>query len=113
MNEVGHKYDDSTITKIEGGKRAIRLNEAVALAHILGVTVSDMVDSFPTIEEKLDQAKHRLDSAIKNVLIAEHEREEAQQEYDRIRQIKEELENTMTDERSTEPPEGKHGERKH
>lgn len=40
---LGDKVSATAITKIEAGNRAVRLNEAVAAAHVLGVPLAELV----------------------------------------------------------------------
>lgn len=45
LKEFGIRLHFSAISKMESGDRQIRLNEAVALANILGVLLSDALES--------------------------------------------------------------------
>jgi len=40
----GVVWHQTTVTKTESGARPLRLSEAVAVAHILGVPLTDLID---------------------------------------------------------------------
>jgi transcriptional regulator with XRE-family HTH domain len=43
MNAQGWRWHQSTVARVESGKQAARLGEAVALAEILGIDLSDFL----------------------------------------------------------------------
>jgi transcriptional regulator with XRE-family HTH domain len=43
MDLLGHPWHQTTVAKLEGGKRPIRVDEAVALADIFGVDLEQLV----------------------------------------------------------------------
>lgn len=45
MRAFGIRLDPSAVTRIEQGGRSVRLNEAVAMARILCVSLPDVLDS--------------------------------------------------------------------
>lgn len=48
MTMLGHKWIQDTMTRVENGKRPLRLSEAVTLADILGVSLESLYRDQPT-----------------------------------------------------------------
>jgi transcriptional regulator with XRE-family HTH domain len=59
----GIKLDPSAITRIEKGSRALRLNEAVAIAKVLGQTVDEMLRPTLAPDEQLRLAADYVEPA--------------------------------------------------
>ena len=61
----GITLDPTAITSLEGGSRSLRLDEAVAIADVLGVTLPRMLHR--EIESALDQEQHEVWAAAERV----------------------------------------------
>lgn len=77
MADRGFKWMQTTVYKVELGQRSVRLEEAVAIAGILGVRLDDLIGSDFALGEALDaldaatrqsqEAAHALESALARV----------------------------------------------
>lgn len=65
VNAAGYRMYQSTIAKIETGSRAIRLNDAVALAAALDLPLTDLLDD--------GDASHRAVTAARILRAAERQ----------------------------------------
>lgn len=43
LNEQGLRWNQSTLSKVEGGKRPMRLSEAVIISGVLGISLDEFV----------------------------------------------------------------------
>ena len=77
---LGYTIDGSAVTRIESTKRAVRLDEAVAIAKALGLSLVDMIPSEYSLEEEASRLEQHL---------AEHHAE-----IDRLDAAKEEVESS-------------------
>lgn len=57
----GIKLDGTAITRIEKGARSIRLDEAVALAKVFGMTVDEMLRPALPVDEQIKQAERQVE----------------------------------------------------
>lgn len=57
MQEAGFKWGQTTVAKTESGGRPVRVNEAVALAHLFGLTVNDLLPLVSLLNEEHDLAQ--------------------------------------------------------
>jgi transcriptional regulator with XRE-family HTH domain len=81
----GLKLDPTAITRMEKGTRAIRLDEAVAIARALDLTVDEMLRPVLPPDEQLAQAEKALEPARWRAARAAAEYEVAQRRLDRLR----------------------------
>jgi transcriptional regulator with XRE-family HTH domain len=60
MREAGHDWHQTTISKVEAGQRGVSLNEAYALALILGAHLRDFLSKGPgELQREMDRAQAR------------------------------------------------------
>jgi len=78
MAARGHRWHQATVFKVEDGRRPVRLTEAVALAAVLDVPLTDLIG--PDAPERV--ARFELASAAQRVKAAQHEVEQWQAELD-------------------------------
>lgn len=57
LTEKGFSIDPSAITRIEKGARAVRIGEAVAIAGVLGLSISDLIDAAEDEVEALSRLR--------------------------------------------------------
>lgn len=60
---LGYGVDSSSVTRIEQGKRGLRLDEAVAIAQVLGVTMAVLLRDRRSIDDEIDQLRQELSLA--------------------------------------------------
>lgn len=82
--KLGVKVDPTAITKIEAGSRAIRLNEAQAIADALDQTVDEVLRPALPPEEQVRQAEASIDRARWRAAAAEAEYQVAQARLERL-----------------------------
>jgi transcriptional regulator with XRE-family HTH domain len=54
---LGYGVDSSSVTRIENGGRGLRLDEAVAIAHVLGVPMAALLRDRRSIDDEIDQLR--------------------------------------------------------
>lgn len=86
----------TAITKIEGGSRPVTLNEAVYVAIVLQVSLTDLVVDRDPREVKLDELRQELERGQSRVAEADYEYRQAnhavidiEQQIDRLLQARE------------------------
>lgn len=62
-DDHGLTLDPSAVTRIEGAKRAIRLNEAVALASVVGSSLADIAAG-PSLDVEVSLAAYQALQAV-------------------------------------------------
>lgn len=60
---LGYGVDSSSVTRIEQGKRGLRLDEAVAIAQVLGVPMAVLLRDRRSIDDEIDQLRQELSLA--------------------------------------------------
>jgi transcriptional regulator with XRE-family HTH domain len=76
MTAAGHRMHQTTVAKIESGDRPVTIGEAVALADVLGVILTELVA--PRSNTEQEQAHRELVDAQVAVRSLEHEFAERQ-----------------------------------
>ena len=69
LTGYGVHFDTSAITRVESGEREPRLTEALAIADILGISLTGLMSPPPDVEEYVSDV-HRLMDASKEALHA-------------------------------------------
>lgn len=59
LNDQGLKWNQSTLSKVEGGKRPMRLSEAVILSGVLGISLDEFVHGEQAPLNQLRAARQR------------------------------------------------------
>lgn len=83
----GIKLDDSAITRMEknadggAGARVLRLGEALAIADVLGVDITEMLRPAAPIEEQLELARQSYVVATDRATRAEQQRLRAERKF--------------------------------
>jgi transcriptional regulator with XRE-family HTH domain len=80
LGELGMKLDPTAVTRIEKGDRGLRLNEALAIAQVLGCTLDYLLDPYPTpsLDDEIERLVERLDEVDQRVHAAQTQAEHAQ-----------------------------------
>lgn len=64
LKQAGHDLDATTITRLERGERRIRLDDAVALADVLGLDLWASIGPNPVdLREQIDRAEVEVEAA--------------------------------------------------
>lgn len=82
----GLRLDPSAIARLEKGQRSIRLNEAVAISEIFGLTVDEMLWPTAPADEQLRRADDLARRTELRALFAVAEHDAAQHRLDRLRE---------------------------
>ncbi|HTW15146.1 MAG TPA: helix-turn-helix transcriptional regulator [Nocardioides sp.] len=84
----GIDLDGTAITRIEQGKRRVRLDEAVAITQLLGLDLHEVTAPHPGgIDEQLERARIALDSASYAAEFWQRERTQAQGRFDELQRL--------------------------
>jgi transcriptional regulator with XRE-family HTH domain len=87
MNRAGFSWRQSTVAKTEAAARPVRVDEAAALAGILGVTVDDLVrPELHPLTARIQLARGALAEADRELLQRERERQTAEWRRDEARE---------------------------
>lgn len=81
------KMDPTAITKLEKGTRAIRLNEAVAIANVLDQTVDEMLRPALASDEQIRRAESQIETTRLRAAMALGEHEAAIARAARLREL--------------------------
>jgi transcriptional regulator with XRE-family HTH domain len=81
------RLDGTAITRIERGSRAIRLNEAVAIATALDVSLGTLLHPAPSPEEQLQQAREHEEEVSWVAMRSAAEHEAARARVRRLEQL--------------------------
>lgn len=57
---LDHRVDTSAVSRIEGGGRPVRLDEAVVIADVLEVPLSWLLEGLDAVDERIDELRHEL-----------------------------------------------------
>lgn len=91
LSRLGVAIDSTAITRIESGKRSVRIDEAWAIAAVLRVQVQDLVSEQTTMaspEELLESAQQMLQEAERRY----QAQEESLREWrDRVAELRDEV----------------------
>lgn len=71
MKAFGHSWRQTTVAKTEAAERPLRVNEVEALAHVVGVTVADLLGVDPNPNQEFS-------AALRQLLYAEDTRQRAE-----------------------------------
>lgn len=71
MKSQGHPWHPMTVARTETGERPLRLDEAVGLAGILGISVQALYAGPPVSDPELDQYEHALQSSEQRLFTLE------------------------------------------
>lgn len=85
LEHRGIKLDGTAITRMERGTRTIRLNEAVAVAAALDVSVDEMLHPAPSPDEQLEQARQHAEHAEWAAMLAVAEYDAARARLARLK----------------------------
>lgn len=89
----GIKLDDSAITRMEKnadggtGARVLRLGEALAIADVLGVNITEMLRPAAPLEEQIAQARRSFMVATEKLTMAEQQRALAERKYRELMEL--------------------------
>lgn len=95
-DQVGRTVDPSAIARAEKHQRAVRLDEAVAIAEILGVELESLLRDRDGVDDELDELQRDLELAEYQMTQARHEAEQAMTSAEAIRRRIAELEAART-----------------
>ncbi|MUN53924.1 helix-turn-helix domain-containing protein [Kocuria koreensis] len=70
---LDHQLDGSTVSRIESGRRAVRLDEAVVAAEQLGVPLAALLEEVDTLQERIDKQRDELIQAREAVVAYEEQ----------------------------------------
>lgn len=75
---IGVPVYPSTVTRIEKGERAVKLDEAVAMADVLGLPITALIDGVHRVDEQIAALQRRRDEQESRGKAAFAEYEQAQ-----------------------------------
>jgi transcriptional regulator with XRE-family HTH domain len=86
MEGMGHTWRQTTVTKTENADRPIRVNEAVHLSQIFGVTIGELLPGVghPDLNAPIGAARRRVRECERAKTRIDDELAEARREVDRL-----------------------------
>lgn len=75
--QLEHRVDASALSRMEKGVRAVRLDEAVAIADILGVELEALLRDRDSVDDEIDELQRDLALDEHRAAQARHEAEQA------------------------------------
>lgn len=85
-SSLSYRIDSTAITRMERGDRVVRLDEAVAIADVLGVSLDEMLHEGGEVAAQLHQLQHELQQVEWQAADAKAEAAQARASADAIRQ---------------------------
>lgn len=65
LTEAGLRWSQGTLSRVETGQRPVRLTEAVVLAEVLGVALSELIPGHSNLDTALRRISEKEDSALR------------------------------------------------
>ncbi|MGO2312770.1 helix-turn-helix domain-containing protein [Brachybacterium tyrofermentans] len=95
---VGYAVDGSSITRMEGGQRRVRLVEAVAIAEELGVPLASLLSNEGVLDAQMDEVSVALADAQAELSAAEQEGQRRRAVVERLQEELDSLQRQADDE---------------